>query len=43
LNPAVTLEQVRAAILAEIGVVRERTADPDLLEEAANLRDTHVA
>ncbi|EKT82184.1 lipoate-protein ligase A [Rhodococcus opacus M213] len=43
LNPAVTLEQVRAAILAEIGVVRERTADPDLLEEAANLRDAHVA
>ncbi|WP_235214716.1 hypothetical protein [Rhodococcus opacus] len=43
LNLDVTLEQVRAAILAELGVVHARTADPDLLEEAANLRDAHVA
>ncbi|MFC0452103.1 lipoate--protein ligase family protein [Rhodococcus jostii] len=43
MNPAVTLEQVRAAILAEIGAVHKRTADPGLLEEAANLRDAHVA
>lgn len=43
LNPALGLEQVRAAILAEIGAVHELTADPDLLVEAANLRDAHVA
>ncbi len=43
LNPALGLEQVRAAILAEIGTVHELTADPDLLAEAANLRDAHVA
>ncbi|MBC2638288.1 MULTISPECIES: lipoate--protein ligase family protein [unclassified Rhodococcus (in: high G+C Gram-positive bacteria)] len=43
LNPSLSLGQVRAAILAEIGVVHERTADPDVLAEAANLRDAHVA
>ena len=43
MNPGVTLEQVRAAILAETGGLHERAADPGLLDEAANLRDAHVA
>ena len=42
LNPAISLEQVRAAILIDLGTGREVVAEPAVLADAISNRASHA-